>query len=239
MARSRCLGRWGRLVVMASLSDRPWRHVRWFVLAPHADDETLGAGALIAQTAATGQFAGLVYLTDGSGSHNTPGDRAGHLVATRRREAGTALFRLTGSRRKPPLHLGWKDAAPAPPESPAFIRTVSKLAVLCQRLKIDAIAVTARDEPHCDHAAGAQIAYAVRRRAKRPLKVAEYFVWAAVAKTRRYRSVRTRPMPVGRRRHALRAHRSQLTGAHGPGFRLPKDKQQMPAFDILFIERSL
>lgn len=223
---------------MTCLSGRPWRHMRWLVLAPHADDETLGAGALIAQAAATGQFAGLVYLTDGSGSHATPGDRAGQLVATRRREAGTALFRLTGSRRNPPLHLGWTDAAPAAPESRAFTRTVAKLAALCRRLQIDAIAVTARDEPHCDHAAAAQVAYAVRGRARRPLTVAEYCVWGAVPETRQYRSLRTRPMPIGLRRHALRAHRSQLTASCGRGFRLPKARQRMAAFDILFIERS-
>jgi LmbE family N-acetylglucosaminyl deacetylase len=223
---------------MASLSDRPWRRLRWLVLAPHADDETLGAGALIAQTAATGQFAGLVYLTDGSGSHDTPKGRAGRLIATRRREAATALSRLTGSRRNPPLHLGWKDAAPAARESLDFARTVVKVAALCRRLQVDAIAVTALDEPHCDHAAAAQIAYAVKGRAKRRLTIAEYCVWGEVPATRRYRAVRTRPMPVGRRRYALRSHRSQLTASYGPGFRLPKDKQRMPASDVLFIERS-
>lgn len=38
---------------------------RWLVLAPHADDETLGAGALVWQTATSSRFAGVVYLTDG------------------------------------------------------------------------------------------------------------------------------------------------------------------------------
>jgi hypothetical protein len=47
-------------VVTASLADRPWRSLRWLVLAPHADDETLGAGALIAQAEATGHFAGRI-----------------------------------------------------------------------------------------------------------------------------------------------------------------------------------
>lgn len=224
--------------MISSLSDRPWRRLSWLVLAPHADDETLGAGALIAHASAAGQLAGLVYLTDGSGSHDLPAGGAGRLIAARRREAATALFRLTGSRRNPPLHLGWKDAAPAAAESPAFARTVGRVAALCRRLQVDAIAVTALDEPHCDHAAAAQIAYAVQGRATRRLTVAEYYVWGAVPAARRYRAVRTRPMPVGRRRHALRAHRSQLTQSHGPGFRLPKDKQRMPASDILFIERK-
>lgn len=223
---------------MASLSDRRWRRLRWLVLAPHADDETLGAGALIAQMSAAGQFAGLVYLTDGSGSHETPINGVGRLIATRRREAATALFRLTGSRHNPPMHLNWKDAAPAAIESFDFARTVVKVAALCRRLQVDAIAVTALDEPHCDHAAAAQIAYAVKGQAKRRLTIAEYRVWGEDSATRRYHAVRTRSMPIGRRRHALRSHRSQLTACYGPGFRLPKNKQRMPASDVLFIERS-
>lgn len=225
-------------MVTGSLSRQPWRALRWLVLAPHADDETLGAGALIAQTAAAGTFAGLVYLTDGSGSHETPQGRAARLIGIRRREAATSLFRLTGSRRNPPIHLAWKDAAPAAPGGPVFARTVARMAALCRRRQVDAIAVTALNEPHCDHAAAALVAYAVRARAKRPVVVAEYCVWGEMTDVRRYRAVRTAAMPTGLRRHALRAHRSQLTAAHGPGFRLPKQRQRMAATDTVFIGKS-
>ncbi|MFK4870382.1 PIG-L deacetylase family protein [Novosphingobium sp. ZW T3_23] len=214
-----------------SLAQRPWRDKRWLVLAPHPDDETLGAGALIRQTARTGHFAGIVYLTDGSGSHQV----STGLVAQRRREAATALFRLTGSRDRAPVHLGWKDAAPATPETLPFIRTALWLGALCRRLRVDVIAVTALHEPHCDHSAAARIAYAARRVARRRLLVAEYQVWAQARFGRGYRSVETLPMPVGQRRRALQAHRSQLTAARGPGFRLPADRQRMPATDILYL----
>ncbi|MFK4874865.1 PIG-L deacetylase family protein [Novosphingobium sp. ZW T3_23] len=217
-----------------SLAQRPWRDKRWLVLAPHPDDETLGAGALIRQTARTGHFAGIVYLTDGSGSHPV----STGLVALRRREAATALFRLTGSRDRAPVHLGWKDAAPATPETLAFMRTALWLGALCRRLRVDVIAVTALHEPHCDHSAAARIAYAARRVARRRLLVAEYHVWAQTRFGRGYRSVETLPMPVGQRRRALQAHRSQLTAARGPGFRLPADRHRMPATDILYLEKS-
>lgn len=224
-------------MVIRSLAEKPWNALRWLVLAPHADDETLGAGALIAQTSAAGMFAGLVYLTDGSGSHEAPDGRTGRLVATRRREAATALFRLTGNRKPSPLHLAWKDAAPHSAASLAFARTVAEVAALCRRRRVDAIAVTALHEPHCDHAAAALVAYAVRRAARRRLVVAEYCVWSKEPPLRGYRAVRTAPMLAGRRRHALQAHRSQLTASHGPGFRLPKSRQHMPACDLLFIGR--
>lgn len=223
--------------MIRTLAEKPWNTLRWLVLAPHADDETLGAGALIAQTSATGLFAGLVYLTDGSGSHETPHGRAGRLVATRRREAATALFRLTGNRKPSPVHLAWKDAAPHSADGPVFARTVAKLAALCRRRRVDAIAVTALHEPHCDHAAAALVAYALTSAARRRLVVAEYCVWSEIPPECRFKAVRTRPMPTGRRRHALQAHRSQLTASHGPGFRLPKSRQRMPACDVLFIGR--
>jgi LmbE family N-acetylglucosaminyl deacetylase len=201
------------------------------VLAPHPDDETLGAGALIAQTASSGHLAALVYLTDGSGSHAAPGG----LAALRKREAGMALFRLTGSRKLRPIHLDWKDAAPAAPESITFARTVAALSAMCRRLRVDAIAVTARHEPHCDHAAAAKVAYAVRASAKRPLIVAEYCVWAQALPEPGLRMLETQIMPAGKRKQALRAHRSQLTPLRGPGFHLPVERQRMATTDTLLV----
>jgi LmbE family N-acetylglucosaminyl deacetylase len=221
-------------MVISGLS-LPIQRLRWLVLAPHPDDETLGAGALIAQVSKARMFAGLVYLTDGSGSHAAP---AGRLINIRKREAATALHRLTGSRAQPPIHLGWKDAAPAEPGERAFDRAVQTLASLCRRRHVDALAVTALHEPHCDHEAAAQLAYAVKAMFGRPLLVAEYLVWAAAPDAGTYRPVRTAPMLTGKRRHALQAHRSQLTASHGPGFRLPAERRWMPAGDILYLRRA-
>lgn len=211
--------------------------LRWLVLAPHPDDETLGAGALIAQASAAGRLAGLVYLTDGSGSHGPVDGRTGRLVAVRRREAATALSRLTGSRRAPPFHLDWKDAAPVAPGTAAFDRAARRLAALCRRRRVDGLAVTALHEPHCDHAAAARLAYAVQACAKRRVLVAEYCVWSDAPETRSFRSTRTLPMLPGKRRHALQAHRSQLTAALGPGFRLPPERRRMSATDSLYMRR--
>ncbi|MBG6119788.1 MULTISPECIES: PIG-L deacetylase family protein [unclassified Sphingobium] len=225
-------------MVGLSLSAKPWRTLRWLVLAPHPDDETLGAGALIAQTAKAGRLAGLVYLTDGSGSHETMPGRSGTLVGSRKREAATAFHRLTGNRNQPPVHLDWQDASPVPPGHPAFDRAARRLTALCRRWQVDALAVTARHEPHCDHEAAAQLAYAVGKRIKGRLVIAEYVVWALPPASSSYRELRTAPMLRGQRRHALAAHRSQLTASHGPGFRLPATRRAMPASDILYLRRA-
>lgn len=225
-------------MVGLSLSAKPWRDLRWLVLAPHPDDETLGAGALIAQTARTGCLAGLVYLTDGSGSHETAAGGSGKLVRSRKREAAAALYRLTGSRARCPLHLDWKDANPARPGDRAFDKSTRRLTALCHRLQVDALAVTTSHEPHCDHEAAAQLAYAVGKQARGRLIVAEYVVWARPPSPRTHHALHTAPMLRGQRRHALAAHRSQLTASHGPGFRLPAFRRTMPASDILYLRRG-
>ncbi|MEG8054474.1 PIG-L family deacetylase [Sphingomonas aerolata] len=137
-----------------ALSRSPWQSARWLVLAPHADDETLGTGALIADTAARNRLAGVMILTDGSGSHPcpTPADRS-TLIRRRRGEARHAVALLTGGRRIVPRFLDWHDANPHRPGSAAFRRSVRQLATLLRRHAVDAIATTAAGEPHCDHAA--------------------------------------------------------------------------------------
>lgn len=220
-----------------AIAGRPWRGRRWLVLAPHPDDETLGAGALIAQVAAAGCFAGLVYLTDGSGSHPSRDGKSGRLVATRKREAILALRRLSGGRAGPPLFLGWKDAAPEVAGCSSFERSSRRLAALCIRLRVDILATTAPQEPHCDHAAAADLGRAVQARIRRKLILADYIVWGTAPKARTHYALMTAPILPGVRRHALAAHRSQLTASHGKGFRLPKDKCSMAPFDHLYVRR--
>lgn len=219
------------------LSAKPWRNLRWLVLAPHPDDETLGAGALISQAARNGRLAGVVYLTDGSGSHPSRKVGATPLISVRKREAANALFRLTGSRRYKPVNLGWGDAQPAERNDPLFSRTIARMKALCAHRQVTAIAVTALDEPHCDHAAAARLAYAVQHVFRGNLIVAEYLVWARAVEQTPHRVLRTQPMPPGKRRHALRAHRSQLTASLGPGFRLTRAQQRMPTSDLLYLRK--
>ncbi|GGB65768.1 PIG-L deacetylase family protein [Blastomonas aquatica] len=214
-----------------SLSAQPWRNLRWLVIAPHPDDETLGAGALIHQTARENRLAAIAYLTDGSGSHPASAGRG--LVSARKREAALAIRRLAGGPVKT-LHLGWRDASPACPGEALFERTCRRLARLCETRRVDAIAVTALHEPHCDHAAAARLAYAVRDRTRRLLRVAEYIVWAERPSSHDGQRYRSQPMPPGRRRHALAAHRSQTGASQGPGFRLPRSFRRMAGIDILY-----
>lgn len=205
----------------------PWRHARWLVIAPHPDDETLGVGALIYHAALRKRLAGIVFLTDGGGSH--PQGTAG-LRAVRRREAGRAIGRLS-ARSAPVDWLGWDDGEPCDTGSARFDRTVMRMAAIVRTRRVDALAVSDPGDNHCDHIAAFDLAYETRSRSRRKLQIFTYSVWdEAVCRGMR---VRTPPMPISLRRQALSAHRSQLSPSMGDGFRLPSPMRRMRAADCL------
>ena len=209
-----------------------WAQARWLVLAPHPDDETLGTGALITHCAAKGRLGGIVFLTDGTGSHpeGTP-----RVAATRRKEARNAVGRL-GAKAIPTIWMGWRDAHPHPTDSKAFARGADRLAALLRWHRIDAIAVSDKSEAHCDHVAAYRLAEAALRRARRRIALFAYHVWSEAP--RRARRIATPAMPVRQRRHALLAHRSQLSPVIGEGFRLPSEKLNVAAQDVLTLRRD-
>lgn len=224
------------MVAATPLTESPWAEARWMVIVPHADDETLGAGALIATTAAQGRLASVVYLTDGGGSH-THKDAASRerLVRVRRQEAEQALAILCDGRIPPTVFLDWPDAHPPETDSERARTAASLLARLCRTHSATAIAVTALHEPHCDHAAAAHLARSVSRLAQPPMPVFEYLVWADGPPADARDTLVTPPIPQAVRQRALDAHVSQLTDAMGPGFRLDPARRQMPETDTLYL----
>lgn len=207
------------------LDRSPWRRAHWLVLAPHPDDETLGAGALIHHAAARGHLAGIVYLTDGGGSH--PQGTAG-LRAVRKREARRAV-RLLSAASAPVDWLGWEDGQPRKADSERFDRTVSRMAAIIRARRVDALAVSDPGDGHCDHIAAFELACETRLRSRRKLQIFTYSVWDdSICRGMRFC---TAPMPISLRRRALCAHRSQLSPSMGDGFRLPPSMRQMRAAD--------
>lgn len=221
------LGR-GRLVVMPGhrsrtrllhracrLSPKQAAQHPWLIISPHPDDETLGAGGLISTILSAGGSVSVAYLTDGAASHvGAPGWRPRRIAALRAREAATAL-RTLGSVRTP-LHLGWRDAAPAAPGSATFMKTVARLVSLCRRRDIRHIVTSWVGDPHCDHEAAAAIGAAVAKRLR--LKPSHYCVWGWTLPNidRSMPGMRAIALPIasvrGQVRRALNCHRSQLGG---------------------------
>ncbi|WP_312082776.1 PIG-L family deacetylase, partial [Brevundimonas sp.] len=148
-------------------------------------------------------------------------------------EAGRAVRRLAGAAALSPVFLDWRDARPAPPGSPVFEATARRLATLCRERRVDAIAVTGPDDPHCDHQAAARVARHAAERARRRVAVFDYAVWGAASSGARVR-ITTRALSAGLRAYALSAHQSQLTPKFGRGFRLQTDGRLSAASDTLY-----
>jgi LmbE family N-acetylglucosaminyl deacetylase len=153
---------------------------------------------------------------------------------TRRKEARHAIGRMNAGAARA-MWMGWRDARPYPSDSKAFARDADRIAAFIRWYRIDAIAVSDHSETHCDHVAAYQLAEAASRRARRPVTLFAYHVWSNPP--RRARRIATPAMPVGRRRHALLAHRSQISPSMGDGFRLPREMLRMSARDILTLRR--
>ena len=197
-----------------------WRELTgekpFLVLSPHPDDESLGAGGLIALSRASGQDVTIVLMTDGSKSHPNslkfPSDR---LIDIRRAELASAA-RILGVPEYKLFELGLPDAD-APTAGPAFERSVQVINDLLIASAAGSLFVTWRYDPHCDHEAAAVLAEELRK--KHPsLKLWWYPVWGwhlppteAIAA----------PIPRGHRiainavlsqkRAAIEAHQSQIT----------------------------
>lgn len=219
------------------LADSPWADATWLIIAPHADDEILGCGALIGTVSQCDRIAAIAFLTDSAGSHPCETDHARRQLATLRRREADAAIRTMSAAAPEPIFLAWPDAHPHPIGSPGFERTVTRLAKLCNQSGVDAIAVTGRDEPHCDHVAAFEVAQATARRAMRPTRLFEYVVWAPHPPGRDFIAVKTAAVGIGRRKAALAQHRSQMTPLAGDGFRVPNAMRDMAACDILYTRR--
>ncbi len=233
-----------RLRLRRRPSRRPWPR-RWLILVPHPDDETLGAGQLIVDLAEGGRPPQVVYLTDGAASHpDSPTWPPGRLAARRRREAQAALRDLMGPGAPAALFLNWPDAAPWRAGDEAFERDARRLAGLLRRGRRSAIATTWPHEPHCDHAAAADLARSAARRAGPSVRLYWYLVWgwdqpeAVSLAWQRARVLAPRPFDRRRRRAAMMRHRSQLGAVitdSPQGFRLPPSMAQArPGAQLLF-----
>ncbi len=144
------------------------------VMAPHADDESLGCGGLIAALCRAGAPPVVLVLTDGAGSH--PGSAAfppARLAQLRQDEAREAV-RLLGLPQDRIHFAGQRDTA-APTGGPAFDAAVNEVSALCRASGIGTLLAPWRHDPHCDHEAADLLAGAVAGRLA--LRHLSYPVW--------------------------------------------------------------
>jgi LmbE family N-acetylglucosaminyl deacetylase len=186
------------------------------ILSPHPDDETLGAGGLIAAAHAVGQTVDVIVVTDGSGSHprskQYPSQKLVELRYSEVHRAGLAL----GLQPDRVTFLGLPDTM-APKSGLRFDGAVRETLNVIRRSGASALFVTWEGDPHCDHEASAEMAKTVRRMSP-GLKLWAYPIWGwhleADAETRQPppKAVRIDISPYhDRKLQAIAAHASQMT----------------------------
>jgi LmbE family N-acetylglucosaminyl deacetylase len=199
---------------------KDWRELTgeqpFVVLSPHPDDESLGAGGLIALARRNHQDITVILVTDGSGSHPGsliyPRDR---LVATRRsefEEAGRILGLIPNC-----LHeLGFVDAK-SPIEGPEFEEAANTVCEIVRKTGAQSLFVTWRHDPHSDHVAAAALAAEVLRRYPY-LKLWAYPIWGwHLAPNTTIPAAAPRGLRLAidevqtQKRAAIQAHASQVT----------------------------
>jgi LmbE family N-acetylglucosaminyl deacetylase len=204
------------------------------VLAPHADDETLGCGATIARKRSTGTAVHVLVATDGR--HGTPSAVISpeQLAEIRRAEVLRACA---------VLGVDETEVTVLDHEDGRLDRAESELADLIaehlERTAPDEVLVTAPADPHPDHAALGRAA--IRAVAGSRTQVLTYPVWqwpllapwfsaAAGPSGPIPPAWRSRPdlVRIGEfeevKRAALAEHRSQVTNLTGePGWHLLED----------------
>ncbi|MCK5930942.1 MAG: bifunctional PIG-L family deacetylase/class I SAM-dependent methyltransferase [Fulvimarina manganoxydans] len=145
------------------------------VLAPHPDDETFGAAALLCEVARSGRPLGIVALTDGNASHPHSKAVSPAALAEIRQAEQEAAIAAFGIEHPHWLRLGLPDGGAG--RDRRFGDAAEQVARFCDAVGAETLAAPHPDDPHPDHHAAAALAEAVR--ALRPaLRLLFYPVWS-------------------------------------------------------------
>ena len=186
-------------------------------IIPHADDEVLGCGGLIAEASDRNLDVRIVYLTDGAASHRgSPTWPPERLASARRLEAKRAL-KILGVEARDVLFLDWPDAAPYPAHSAEFKRSVGTVIQWRSGSPPRSVWAPYKGEGHCDHQSAWSLASTVRRNWAKPAPAFfEYLVWGwndpGIRDSLSDRTLWRLPCAhqIARRRRALACHATQL-----------------------------
>lgn len=146
------------------------------VLAPHADDESLGCGGLIALLRRQDTDVSVVVMTDGSQSHpNSRKFSPESVKIIREKEALDALI-LLGVAENNVTFLRGKDSSLPAKNQAAFKTMMLRLSTIIKQSKPQLILVPYELDPHCDHRVTWQLLDEALK-SHGEVKVWEYPIW--------------------------------------------------------------
>ena len=185
------------------------------VVAPHADDESLGCGGLLALCASMKRRVRVVIVSDGVGSHPTSKQWPAPKLRDLRESEARAAIGALGLDEACVDFLALPDRF-VPCAGPAAETAAQALAQAARAIAASAMLVTWRHDPHCDHAAAFALAARARALLAGEVRLLEYPIWGHTRTDdapAAPRGARLDIAPVlAQKRRAIAAHRSQMTG---------------------------
>ena len=148
------------------------------MVAPHPDDETFGAGGMIALKRALGIPVAVILLTDGGASLSAFPEISPEEVGRVRCNQAIAATGCLGLDPGDVIGLGLVDAKIPHPGQPGFENAVARLARELEDLAPSEIYCPHPHDGLPDHEAAASIVLAAACRASRPFQIIFYIVWA-------------------------------------------------------------
>lgn len=209
------------------------------VIAPHADDESLGCGGLIAEACARDRPVRVVVVTDGTKSHPNSRSYPAHRLCVLREAETLSAVEALGLDRRHVSFLRLPDGS-APRSGPEVDKAAEHIAAVATACDAGALFATWPEDPHPDH----QASYAIARRVQGSLERIKLHAYPVTGWMLPRNRVLPGP-PQGTRldiarhraakRRAIRAHASQVTNLiddDPKGFRL--DARALSHYDHPF-----
>ncbi|HEY4302450.1 MAG TPA: PIG-L family deacetylase [Candidatus Didemnitutus sp.] len=199
------------------------------VIAPHADDETLGCGQLLAALGVRQHPVVVAYVTDSAAPHPSYPDPSRGIIAARRRSEAEAALRALGLDSAGRRFLGAPDGRMDRLAAAELTSIRSGIAGLLRSVKPAQVFVPLLGDGSSEHDATHWLVTEAIAATSTPSRLWEYAVWAWWNPLRLRRQL-DRPaenhfladQEANRRKHAaLEAHRSQIPPGSNPP--LPPD----------------
>lgn len=217
------------------------------IVAPHADDESLGCGGVISLLRKYGQTVYILLLSDGTLSHpNSKKYPAEKLRELRENELMEAAG-LLGVPSEYLIFCRYKDRSVPDQTSENFEDALRNITKMLEVIKPQSIFVPWRRDPHPDHRAAFQLINAANTQYA---KVYEYPVWLQELGEDSDSPLSDEVMPfriniesvLHQKLHAIDAHKSQISDliSDDPeGFKLSKEMltQFKLTYEIFFISK--
>jgi LmbE family N-acetylglucosaminyl deacetylase len=148
------------------------------IIAPHADDETLGCGGLIRRRLGEGASISVLYITDGSASHPGHTSVSPTGLAARRKSEARAALALLGVASDRLHFLAVRDGTLAQLDATAAADLVDHIGAEIARLQPGEIFLPCRADGSSEHDATFAFVHAALVKQALTPRVLEYPVWS-------------------------------------------------------------